>query len=148
MFQRYFAPLTREACTKNHALHVFIEVQNVHFKNIHTMTNNIQKSFVADMLMQTDMFIYCFDTFLDNKNLYLLRQMTYFRLSIVFHLQCRREYHVHFLCEICETHVMDTTKGYFTQRNVVRNGIRTKHQIFRTSIFILVHIHTFHFNFC
>ena len=43
---------------------------------------------------------------------------------------------------------MDTTKGYFTQRNIVRNGIRTKHQIFRTSIFNLVHIHTFHFNFC
>ena len=39
---------------------------------------------------------------------------------------------------------MDTTKVYFTQRNVARNGIRTKNQIFRTRIFILVHIHTFH----
>ena len=34
--------------------------------------------------MQTDVSIYCFDTFLDNKTLYLLRKMTYFRLSIVF----------------------------------------------------------------
>ena len=31
------------------------------------------------------MFIYCFDAFLDNKPLYLLSQMIYFRLSIVFH---------------------------------------------------------------
>ena len=31
------------------------------------------------------MIIYCFDVFLDTKTLYLLREMTYFRLSIVFH---------------------------------------------------------------
>ena len=31
------------------------------------------------------MFIYFFDAFLDNKTLYLLRQMAYFQLSIVFH---------------------------------------------------------------
>ena len=69
--------------------------------------------------------------------------MTYFRLSIVF--SWRREYHVG---EILGKSSMDTTKGYFTQRNVVRNGIRTKHQIFRISIFILVYINTFHFKFC
>ena len=42
------------------------------------------KRFVAYKLMQTDMFIYCFDAFLN----------------------------------IQESHVMDTIKGYFTQRNV------------------------------
>ena len=31
------------------------------------------ETFVAGKLMQTGMFIYCFDTFLDNKTLYLLR---------------------------------------------------------------------------
>ena len=43
------------------------------------------KRFVADKMVQTDVFIYCFDAFLDNKTLYLLRQMAYFRFSIFCH---------------------------------------------------------------
>ena len=40
--------------------------------------------FVAAKLVQTGMFIYCFDKVLDNKTLYLLRYMTCFRISIAF----------------------------------------------------------------
>ena len=71
------------------------------------------------------MFIYCFDAFLDNTTLYLLRQMTHFHLSIVFHGGESITYIVWAKFKKVMLYViMDTTKGYFTHRNVVRKGIR------------------------
>ena len=52
--------------------------------------------------MQTGMFIYCFDTFLDNKTLYLLSN-----IYSIKHYFDGSEYQVHHLGEIEESHVME-----------------------------------------
>ena len=43
---------------------------------------------------------------------------------------------------------MDTTKGYLTQRSVVRMAFVLSIKLFQNKQFHLVHIHTFHFSFC
>ena len=79
-----FAPLTREACTKSCLTYFHIgskcELLKYFYKDWHHT-----ERFVIDKLMQTNMFIFCFDAYLDNKTLLLLTEMTYFRLSIFFH---------------------------------------------------------------
>ena len=57
-------------------------------------------------------------------------------------------YQVHRLGEIEESHVMDTTKGYITQRSVVRMAFVLSIKLFQNKQFHLVHIYTFHFSFC
>ena len=52
------------------------------------------------------------------------------------------------LGEIEESHVMDTTEGYLTQRSVVQMAFVLSIKLFQNKQFHLVHIHTFHFSFC
>ena len=58
---------------KNYALHVFIGVKKCELLKYEYKDWQHTETFVAGKLMQTCMFIYCFNTFLDNKTLYLLR---------------------------------------------------------------------------